>query len=430
MMNIRYPSDWLAKAEESLNRLAETPWALFLVLVSVNTLAEPYAGIYHDARLYSVQVLNRVEEGTYAEDLFFRYGSQDEYSLFSRLAAPLVAWLGLPAAFFLIYLVSKSLLIWGMMRLMQTLVPNRIAAVVALIYAMAIPMHYGGQHILNVQESFLTPRTPGCALVLIGLNFLLRGRPLLSGLMIALALGVHPLMAFGGLMVWTGYYAWKYGGAIFFASACAAALGLAAVVLCVEPLGTKVFGEMDDVWRQTIMHASSFNFPSQWSNGDWCYLALQLALLGMAIWRLRTIDKEKVRFLVILLLVSVVSAAGAVLAEELPYALLLQGQPYRGLWLLGFIHLGLAWWFTLEWLAHPSVYVQLAGCGLFTYLCCTNVLGDEYVLLALLLPVLILALRGLERTPRDPAWLRHSFVLSLVVGELVWVAYKFFLLTR
>src|SRR6266404_6233513 len=97
-MTLTYPSDWIARAHDALARLAEKPWTLFVVLLAINALARPYGGITHDTRLYSVQVLNRVEDGAYADDLFFRYGSQDEYSLFSRLAAPRVHVLGLPIA--------------------------------------------------------------------------------------------------------------------------------------------------------------------------------------------------------------------------------------------------------------------------------------------------------------------------------------------
>src|SRR5437660_986735 len=113
MFNFRFPSEWIARANDAVARLADRPWALFVVLLTINALARPYAGITHDTRLYSVQVLNRVEDGAYADDLFFRYGSQDRYSLFSPLAAPIVRVLGLPVAFFLIYLVSKSVLIFG-----------------------------------------------------------------------------------------------------------------------------------------------------------------------------------------------------------------------------------------------------------------------------------------------------------------------------
>src|ERR1700733_3270448 len=111
MTTIRFPSEWIASAHDAFAGLAEKPWTLFWLLLAVNTVTFPYAGITHDTRLYSIQVLNQVEDGTYSDDLFFRYGSQDQYSLFSRLAAPLVRGLGLAPAFFVLFLVSKSLLI-------------------------------------------------------------------------------------------------------------------------------------------------------------------------------------------------------------------------------------------------------------------------------------------------------------------------------
>ena len=216
-MNLRFPSDWIDKANDAFARLADKPWTLFVILLAINAVTRPYSGIAHDSRLYSVQVLNRVEGGSYGDDLFFRYGSQDEYSLFSRLAAPVVSALGLPIAFFLIYLASKGLLIWGMMRLVQTLIPNRTAGVLSLIYCVVIPIRYGGQYILNVQETFVTPRMLAIALVLIGLDFMLRGRPIVSLLALIFAAALHPLMAFGGLMIWGTYHAWQFlgGRAIF-----------------------------------------------------------------------------------------------------------------------------------------------------------------------------------------------------------------------
>ncbi len=430
MTTDRNPSEWIAKAALALARLADQPWTLFLVLVAVNTLARPYGGITHDARLYSAQVLNQVEDGAYADDLFFRYGSQDQYSLFSRLAAPLVRVLGLPAAFFLIYLLSKSLLLFGMIRLVQTLVPNRVASTLALIYCMAITIHYGGQKMLNVQEHFVTPRMLACALVLIGLDLTLRGRPILAGLLIVFAASLHPLMAFGGVLIWAGYHLWKYLGVKAFVGATAGAAVLAAVVLSVESLGQRCFGPMDDVWRQSILVASSFNFPSQWGEKDWWYLAFQLAILGVAIWRYRSIDADKARFLIVLLLVTLAGTVGAVLAEDLPYALLLQGQPYRVLWILAFVHLAFVFWFCVEWSSHASLLGQLAGCALLAYLCCPDGLADECRLPVFFFPLVAVVMRGLEKTPRDAAWLVRSIRLSLVLGAFGWTAYKFVLLIR
>ena len=415
------------------------------MLLTINTLAQPYTGITHDARLYSVQVLNRVEHGAYADDLFFRYGSQDDYSLFSHLAAPLVRLLGLSAAFFVIYLVSKSLLIYGMMRLVQTLVPNPAAATLALFYCMAFQIHYGGHHMLFVQENFVTPRMLSCALVLIGLDMVLRGRPITSGLAVVFAVGIHPLMGFGGLMVWAGFHLWKYLGVKTFCTASVAVGILAIIVLTNESLGKRCFGEMDDVWRQSIMQASPFNFPSLWDWVDWLGMAFQLAIVAVVIWKYHSLDGDatpspptplpqvargdRARFLIMLLIVTVAGAFGAIVAEQLPYALLLQGQPYRAMWMLAFVHLAFVVWLCSEW-SRQGMVAQLAGCVLLAYLCCINGLLAELALPILLFPLLAVILRGLDKEPQNPDWLIRSIQFSLVLGAIGWGTYKFFLLAR
>lgn len=44
-------------------------------------------------------------------------------------------------------------------------------------------------------------------------------------------------------------------------------------------------------------------------------------------------------------------------------------------------------------------------------------------------PLAVLILRGLKRTPRDEAWLPHSLQVSMVIGSIGWVGYKYLLLT-
>ena len=424
MQTIRFPTDWIANARDALARLAENPWALFVVLLAINTIARPYAGITHDTRLYSGQVLNRVEGGSYGDDLFFRYGSQDEYSAFSHLAAPVVHAVGLPTAFFLIYLFSKTLLIWGMMRLVQTLVPNRTASTLALGYCMVVPIHYAGMYVLNVQEQFVTPRMFSIALVLIGLDLTLRGRPWLSISVLLAGLAIHPLMAFGGLLVWAAYHLWKHLGSYAFIGSTVAVTALAAGVLAYEPLGKRCFGEMDETWRETIMHASPFNFPSQWGNIDWWFLAFQLAIGCVVAWKFRSVDSDKARFVIVVMLVAVAGAVGAVLAEQLPYALLLQGQPYRVMWILAFLHLAFIFWLFVEWVQQPTLLMQLAGCGLLVYLCSHDGLVVESLFPLFVWPFFVLVLRGLEREPRDAGWLVHSIQLSAIVGGIFWLVYK------
>src|SRR5690242_19940574 len=96
---------WPDRIAASLRALRDRPATLFLVLFALNALVLPYAGFIHDARLYGVQVLNKVEGGAFADDLFFRYGSQDKFSLFSTAVAPAAAVLGIDTTFFILYLI-------------------------------------------------------------------------------------------------------------------------------------------------------------------------------------------------------------------------------------------------------------------------------------------------------------------------------------
>src|SRR5262245_64343737 len=109
------PQTWTGKASDALAKLGANPCTLFLLLCSINALARPYAGFLHDARLYAVQVLNQMEIGAFADDLFLRYGSQDQFSLFSRLVAPLASLLGLELTFFALYLAFTALFLYALL---------------------------------------------------------------------------------------------------------------------------------------------------------------------------------------------------------------------------------------------------------------------------------------------------------------------------
>src|ERR1700730_11248316 len=169
------PLIWSDRALSAIGRLAARPWSLFCVLLAVTALARPYAGITHDARLYSAQVLNQLDPAAYGDDIFFRYGSQDQFSVFSRFAAPVVGLLGVEPAFFLLYLVFNSLLILGLKRLVEALIDDRLVSTLALVFMMVVPLNFGGLNILHVHEPFLTSRLIANAVVLLALERTVRG---------------------------------------------------------------------------------------------------------------------------------------------------------------------------------------------------------------------------------------------------------------
>ena len=63
-----------------------------MAMLALNAFFLPYRGWQHDAILYGMQVANRVEGGRFADDLFFRFGSQDK--VFPLLAVAVARWLG------------------------------------------------------------------------------------------------------------------------------------------------------------------------------------------------------------------------------------------------------------------------------------------------------------------------------------------------
>ena len=197
----------LVTAAAARGRRAGPPGCLLALLLALNAMARPYGNLAHDARLYSVQVLNQLEGGAYADDLFLRYGSQDQFSIFSRIAAPLAGALGLQAAFFLLYVLSTALFYLALMRLVLALIPDRAVAVLALVYLAVASLPFGGHNIFLVHESFLTPRILANALVLFALERVLRERFGVALALLVPAMSVHPLMAFGGLLIWAGCFA-------------------------------------------------------------------------------------------------------------------------------------------------------------------------------------------------------------------------------
>src|SRR5690242_18081266 len=97
------PCAWPTWLFPGLDRLDAAPGVLLFVMLALNSLVQPYHGFEHDARLYAVQAVERVQPGLYGDDLYLRYGSQDRYSAFSLIVMPLIAAIGATATFFLVY---------------------------------------------------------------------------------------------------------------------------------------------------------------------------------------------------------------------------------------------------------------------------------------------------------------------------------------
>ena len=68
---------------------------LILVLFCLWLATRPYPGYYGDARLYLLQALARLDPVAFSDDLFVRYGSQDNFSVFGGILAFAISTVGL-----------------------------------------------------------------------------------------------------------------------------------------------------------------------------------------------------------------------------------------------------------------------------------------------------------------------------------------------
>jgi hypothetical protein len=174
---------------------------MLCLMLAANALVQPYRGLFHDARLYAAQVTKRLSPGSFDQDLYLRYGSQDRFTVFTPLMAPIVSLAGLEASFYLVYLACKVLFFWSLLRLVFALVPEPAPALLALFYLAIAPLPFGGNEIFHLNEPFLTPRIPASALVLLAIERALAGRMGLAVLCLTGSMLLHPLMALGGVLV-------------------------------------------------------------------------------------------------------------------------------------------------------------------------------------------------------------------------------------
>jgi hypothetical protein len=420
-MPLTYPA-WLTSAAGALRRLADPPWPLFVLLLALNAITRPCSVTAHDARLYSLQVINVAENGAYADDVFLRFGSQDQFSLFSRVVAPMVAMLGLRLAFFALYLVFNTLFILGLFRLVRTLVADPLVSTLALVYLVTAPLSYGGHDIFAVHEQFFTPRLIGTTLTLFALERILRQQFAVALILLIGGALIHPLMAFGGVMIWTGCVAWTYLPTRVFIGLVAASL-IGGVVLLSLPIAERLFGAMDDEWHQMIRLTVGYNYPDAWSIKDWINLAVSFALPIAGCCALYHDDPIRRRFLAIVALAGAVGFLTTLAASMMPYALLFQGQPYRVLWILKVLQIPLGFLLIARWSQAPARSAQIAALGLVGYFCVTNYIAPESLVIASAVVVSICISRlADEQTNRG--WWWYATARGFALGAIGWMAYR------
>jgi hypothetical protein len=292
-------------------------------------LMTPYAGLSHDAQAYAFQALARLDPTVFGQDVFLRFESQDRYTVFPAIYGALIGQFGLEATAAALTLLLHVLWFGGSLLLARRLLGMPLA-LLSLGLLIAFPGPYGGLRVFHMAEPFLTARLPAEVLAIFAIWAFIGGHRVIALGLLGLGMVVHPLMVFP-VLLFIGLMA------IESASARPNALPLSAIAIVAGALvGSVVLGgrspTMDSEWIEAARTRSGFLFPADWRLADWNHTLLTLFTLALAGLSLPTgLARTAARCAFWL------GASGLLLAavagEIWNLQVLLQGQPWRWLWL-------------------------------------------------------------------------------------------------
>lgn len=246
--------------------------AMGLAGMYVYTAINGYVGILHDAQVYAFQALAKIKPETLGSDLFLKYGSQDNLSIFSRLYAPLIQLLGLSTAAMAAAVLSNALLFTGTGYLL--LQECKWALAWAGLSSVAIwPVTYNIETLMTVAEPFATPRPMACGASLLAIAQGLRNRYFHAFWWWLIALIIHPLMALPVPLVML-FVAISPTRAMLYLSL--ASIGLLLGAWLGLPILDRVFEPMDPAWRNVTLNRAPYLALSRWPIESWTH-----ALLGV-----------------------------------------------------------------------------------------------------------------------------------------------------
>jgi hypothetical protein len=303
-------------------------WIGAVIIGGLWLLARPYIGVRHDGVLYMGQTLMQLQPDALSHDLFFAYGSQDKFSIFSRITAALYQAFGMARAQQIVLAACHAALLVAVAFLLRPLhVPLErwlgLAAVAVMSHA------YGGLGSLSFAENFVTARTLAEPLSILAIVMCLSGRRLFTVGIMATALVVHPLIAFpASIVCWQLLCArdarWRWAVLLI-------GVPIALAIAGVSPFAG-LFQRFDPDWRALVEETNALVFVSKWGVIDWQGVVMDGVIL-FACARLlpeflATLSRITLRTAIALALTSFVGAdlLGSVLITGL--------QLWRGVWLM------------------------------------------------------------------------------------------------
>lgn len=301
-------------------------------------LARGYEGLQHDGILYSGQALVRGSVPALRADPFFSAGSQDAFSLYSLLVAPLYELWGRNATHQVLLLLGLAGTTLAVVALLRSLGLRALAPWGLLAVAVLSPL-YGGMRIFSYTEPFLTARSLAEPVVIVSLMACVQGRLGLALAMQLTAATLHPLMALPALtMTW------------LFAAAqdrrWLSALALLPVLALLGWLGVSPIDRLlqfyEPDWWSLVVGVNRQTVLTNWDLRDWWSVLADAGLLACAMGLLAPGHRGRRLLAVVLTATALLLAISYIGTVQLRSVLITQVQPWRVLWLTHLLAVALA----------------------------------------------------------------------------------------
>ena len=388
---------------------------LFCAVAVLWLATRRYFGVIQDARFYTVEALHALDPNRYAGDLYFQFGSQGSFTLFTAFYRPLVALFGFGAAGMGAVITGQLLWLFGLYRLARNLAGERLVWL-SLAVVIAMPNLYAPY--FGYGEAIATPRLFAEALTLLALS-LLRSNPVWMVVLLGFAAAIHPLMALPGLAAAFVYLA--LGRPIYWSLA-PAALVLAAILgwSGIQPFAN-LHRTLDPEWFAVVSLHSLQCLLTQWPSDSWFQVVNGLVWGVIGLFTVAARDR---RFLAAVLAAGIGGLAVTLIGADFAHnVLVVELQPWRSMWLLLVvvrIFIPVIFFSLLvKRSAHPLGLAALLSIGLILVSAVTRLIrlpySAEFGFLSLALVVIALATIYVRLAGTGPKYRRLGQALTCLV---------------
>ena len=334
---------------------------VFLIFVFAWVVTHPYSGIWHDGWLYLAQALLKIDPSIYKNDIFFKFGSQDSYSIFSEFYVFFIKFLGVELAALILVLFFQFFFI-ATLWLVCKEIYGRLIGVWSICGVAILSAYYGSDKIFSYAETFFTARNVAEPLCLLAIYFLLRRRPWISAGMLIMAGAFHPLIAFPVLFIWWIFQSLE--DKRFFYLILLLPIVILLALSDVQPFH-RLLEVYDSAWWDVVLVRNKNVLPLNWPLINWILLGIDCCCIYLAI---RVLQGKAQRLMISTLLATFKLTAISILGTSvLKNVLLTSLQLWRIGWVLHFLAMAsVPYFIIILWrkgglAAYSALFLTLSG---------------------------------------------------------------------